>query len=255
MRFTVLGSGSAGNALLVCAGDCAVLVDCGLSVREVERRLGLVGCAPEAVVAVVVTHEHDDHVGSAGSFARKYGVPLHATTGTRLAAATELDGVDDIVTVRPETPFAIGALRFTPHLVPHDAREPCQYIVDDGTARLGLLTDLGHVSAHLAHHYRELEVLLLEFNHEPARLAASAYPAGLRARIAGEHGHLSNGQAEDLLARVERGPLELVLAMHLSEKTNSPSCVEPLLRRQLPDGIGWHIAGQHEPSPWFVVGA
>ena len=203
MRFATLGSGSAGNATLVCHGDDAVLIDCGLSVREVSRRAALLDFDLTGLRAILVTHEHDDHVGGCGKLARRLGVPLFATAGTRLAAATLLDGVQ-VETLVPDARLGIGALDITPVIVPHDAREPCQFIVGAGGARLGVLTDLGCPTPHLERMYGALDALVLEFNHEPELLERGPYPAALRRRIGGRYGHLSNQQAAALLATLDR---------------------------------------------------
>jgi len=148
--------------------------------------------------------------------------------------------------------FPLG--RKTQRPVPHDAREPTQFVFSDGCARFGLLTDLGSITPHVLEAYADCDALCLEFNHEPALLEASAYPPSLRRRIAGPWGHLSNAQAGQLLSRLKGPRLTRVIAAHLSEKTNRPDLVADCLARVAPD-LDATIAPQHAVVPWFEVGA
>ncbi len=253
MRIATLGSGSGGNATLLMDGDEAVLVDCGLSVRQVEARLATLAVDPVAIRAVLLTHEHDDHIAGAGAFSRKYGVPLHLSAGTRIAAASALGQAHACVDIVPGETFALGVFSVAPVIVPHDAREPCQFVIAAGARRIGVLTDIGQLTTHVVRHFSALDALMLEFNHEPGLLAASAYPAGLKQRIGGDYGHLSNQQAVTLLERIDAPALRHVIAAHLSEKTNTPDCVAGHLSRCLPAHVGWTIATQHAASPWCVL--
>lgn len=254
MRFATLGSGSAGNATLFACGDDALLIDCGLSVRQLELRLDALSFAPERIGAVLLTHEHDDHIAGAGAFSRRYRVPVHLTPGTRIAAGAALSAAHATVEFLPESAFKIGAFDIAPVIVPHDARQPCQFVVGAGTHRVGVLTDVGQITPHLVRHFTALDALMLEFNHEPELLEASRYPPGLKARIAGDYGHLSNVQAASLLDRLAGSRLRHVVAAHLSEKTNTPACVERYLARSLAPEVSWTIASQHRVSSWCEIG-
>jgi phosphoribosyl 1,2-cyclic phosphodiesterase len=253
VRCALIGSGSAGNALLVTAGDTALLVDCGYSVKAFEARAEQLDFDPRALTAVLVTHEHDDHVGGVLPLARRYRIPVYWSGGTALASAARHDEAVETREFSPHAAFAVGALEVTPVPVPHDAREPTQFVFSDGAARLGLLTDLGAPTPHVLATYADCDALCLEFNHDGALLESSAYPPSLRRRIASPWGHLSNGQAERLLAQL-RGPrLARVVAAHLSEKTNRPDLVAACLARTVPD-LATTIASQHAVVPWFEVG-
>ena len=250
MRFSVLGSGSAGNATLVACGEQGLLIDCGLSVRQIERRLALIDFPPRALTAIVLTHEHDDHLAGAAALSRKYRIPILTTAGTQRAAAARLStayGIDNLVADHTINfgPFTLAAV-----LVPHDAREPCQFVIGDGEWRLGILTDVGQITPHLLREFAGLDALVLEFNHDVRLLANSLYPPSLRARIAGPHGHLSNLQASALLEQLDLSRLHTLVAAHLSEKTNHPALVAACLRARVPAHACWHIAQQHEPLPW-----
>ena len=254
MRFSVLGSGSAGNATLVQCGADALLIDCGLSVRQLERRMALLEFSPAAITAILITHEHDDHIAGAAALSRKYRIPILTTHGTQAAAAERLVngyGIDYLI---PDSSIDFGVFSIRAVLVPHDAREPCQFVITDGQWRFGMLTDLGQITPHLLREFAELDALVLEFNHDVEMLAGSVYPPYLRERIAGPYGHLSNAQAAALLERLDLARLRTLVAAHLSEKTNSPALVAESLREQVPAHARWAIANQHEPLPWCNLG-
>ncbi len=255
MRFSVLGSGSAGNATVVVHDGQGLLIDCGLTVRQLERRLGLINFAPSSLSAIVLTHEHDDHIAGAAALSRKYRIPILTSHGTQMAAAERLVNVYGIDYLVPDRSIEFGAFTISAVLVPHDAREPCQFVLDDGESRLGILTDLGQVTPHLLRKFTDLDALVLEFNHCLALLADSVYPPYLRNRIAGPYGHLSNGQAAALLDQLDLSRLHTLVAAHLSEKTNDPALVAACLRERVPAHTCWFIANQYEPLPWCEVGA
>lgn len=223
MRFASLGSGSRGNATLVEAGSTRVLIDCGFSAREAARRLHRLGLDGGALSAILVTHEHGDHIAGVGQLARRFGVPVYATPGTLAAGAGALGPLPAVTRISPHEPFAIGAIEVTPMVVPHDAREPCQFVLGDGARRLGVLTDAGSITRHVVELLAECDALVLEFNHDPALLARSPYPPALRARIAGDLGHLSNAQAAELLNRIDTSRLRQMVPAHLSETNNTPA--------------------------------
>jgi phosphoribosyl 1,2-cyclic phosphodiesterase len=219
IRFASLGSGSAGNALLVESGATQILLDCGFGLREAALRLGRLGVHPGELTGIVVTHEHGDHAGGVFSLARRYRVPVWLSYGTFAACAARAEGVD-IRIIDGHSPFALGDLEAMPYTVPHDAREPLQYVFSDGVRRLGVLTDAGEVTPHICESLDGVDGLVLECNHDPELLHASDYPPPLRRRIAGRLGHLANEAAADLLCRIDCSRLQHVVAAHLSERNN-----------------------------------
>jgi phosphoribosyl 1,2-cyclic phosphodiesterase len=242
MRFCSLGSGSTGNATLIEARGSTrttrVLVDCGFSLRELEARALRAGVALPDIDAVFVTHEHGDHVGCALGLARRFGVPLLMSRGTHRALGEP--EAPQIVFARDGAAIAVGELELWPYTVPHDAREPLQLTLSDGALRLGLLTDAGASTPHLLRQLRECHALLLECNHDRALLAASSYPAPLKARIGGRLGHLANDVAADILAACDPGRLRHLVAAHLSERNNTPLLAASVLAAVLgarPDDI------------------
>ena len=222
IRFASLGSGSAGNALLVESGATCLMVDCGFGQRETLRRLARLGKSPEDLAGILVTHEHGDHLGGVIPFARRHALPVWLSHGTFSAAKAVTNNVD-LRIIDSHAPFAVGALEIRPYPVPHDAREPLQFVFSDGNIRLGLLTDAGEITRHMRDLLSGIEGLVLECNHDADMLAASNYPASLRQRIAGRFGHLENGAAAALLREIDTSRLQQLVAAHLSEQNNHPS--------------------------------
>lgn len=253
MRFSTLGSGSAGNATVIQQDGEAIMIDCGLSVRQIEKRLSVLEIPPQTLLAIVLTHEHDDHIAGAASFSRKHRVPVYTTSGTHRGADGRLTNAYSVIEFAPEDTLEIGIFSLEPAIVPHDAREPCQFVVAADDRRLGILTDLGTVTPHLIRHFQALDALVLEFNHDEDLLSSSPYPASLQARIGGQFGHLSNDQAERMLSQLDLTRITHLVAAHLSENTNSPERVKPYLGRHTPDHASWRIASQHTVLPWCEV--
>jgi phosphoribosyl 1,2-cyclic phosphodiesterase len=235
IRFASIASGSKGNCLVAEAGRTRVLIDCGLSAAEAGRRLGRLGLAPSDITAVLVTHEHDDHSGGAFAFAAAHRLPVHLTHGTLRAvrdAGKAVDGVETRI-VDGRTAFAVQDLQVQPYTVPHDAREPVQYVLSDGAFRLGVLSDIGAPTAHVEQTLSGCDALVLECNHDLDMLWACGYPKWLKERIAGPFGHLDNATSARLLAALDRSRLRHVVAAHLSEQNNRPELARGALARAL----------------------
>lgn len=254
MRFASLGSGSEGNALVVEAGRSRVMLDCGFSATETVRRLARLDLQPEAINAILVTHEHDDHVGGVARFARKFGIPVYLSHGTHAAATAAGSELPGVVVIDSHTPFAVGDIEISPYPVPHDAREPTQFVFSDGVRRLGVLTDAGSSTPHIEAMLSGLCGLFIECNHDRDLLLGSAYPEYLKRRIGGQYGHLDNRQAAEIVAAIDRQSLQHVVAAHLSQKNNHPDLARTALAGALncaPEWIG--VASQAEGFAWRML--
>lgn len=252
MRFAFLGSGSGGNAIVIEAGATRILVDCGFSCREMERRLARVGMEPASLDAILITHEHDDHVRGAARFAGRHRLPLWLTPGT-CAGWTAADK-PAFELFSPHDPFVVRDLEITPFPIPHDAREPCQFVVSDGGFRIGILSDLGSVTAHIRDLVADCQALLLECNHDAPMLACGPYPAAIKRRVGGALGHLSNDQAAAFLAGADTGNLQHVVATHLSAHNNTPEQARGALAGALGCGADWvAVADQREGLSWRAL--
>lgn len=222
MNVTILGSGSRGNAVVLEADGARVLVDAGFTARTLATRMAAADIAPESIGAVLLTHEHTDHVSGACTAARKWGWKVFATPGT--IAGTPGLGALRPVAVDPGEGLHLDTMHVRCVQTPHDASEPIAVVVDvpsSGT-RLGIAYDLGHVPARIEQAMRQLDALILESNHDEAMLRAGPYPKVVQDRIAGGDGHLSNRAAAELARRVAHGGLRHVVLAHLSEHNNTP---------------------------------
>ena len=252
LRVTVLGSGSNGNSMVVDNGQTAVLVDAGFGSRSLARRLAVAGYEPEAISAIVVTHEHVDHAQGALPSARRWNWPVYASAGTigslrrddEERAASRCDDLGpelDTGTVPVDfrlignTSVSIDRLTFTGIGVSHDATEPLGFIVDDARsgARIGIAVDLGHAPAALVDAYAHLDMLVVESNHDVDMLRFGPYPSMLKRRIASRHGHLSNVAAGDFVAACAHRGLRQVVLAHLSETNNRPEHAVAAVRKAL----------------------
>lgn len=254
MRFALLGSGSRGNATLVVKGRTVLLIDCGFSARELEMRLAQLGLAASQLSAIVVTHEHNDHIAGVGAVARKYKLPVWLSHGSYSAGQRRLGELPVRHILNCHEPFTIGELQLHPYPVPHDAREPCQFVIGDGAGRLGILTDTGRSTQHIEQSLSGCDALILECNHDPQMLADGPYPPALQARVGGSLGHLSNAQAAQLLTRLEVGHLQHLVAAHISEKNNLPALAAAALSGALGCEPGWiALAAQDTGLGWREI--
>lgn len=258
MKFASLGSGSAGNALIISAVSGAttttVMLDCGFGVKETERRLMRLGKLPQDIAAIVVTHEHSDHVGGVFKFARRYGIPVWLTYGTFQAIGEQACKDVALHFCRDSQELIIGDMALLPYTVPHDAREPVQYVVNDGRCKLGVLTDAGQSTPHLVQALGACDALVLECNHDRQMLDDSRYPPSLKRRIGGAYGHLDNATSAAILSALDKQRLKTLVGAHLSLKNNTPA----LARTALCGALGAHpseimIACQEQGFDWVQI--
>lgn len=255
MRFASLGSGSEGNGLLLEVGATRVLADCGFALSETVARLARLGVTADSLDAILITHEHDDHVGGAARLARKFNIPVWVTHGTLQAAGKALAAVEEVRIFDCHQRFAVGDIEIEPYTVPHDAREPSQFVFSDGACRVGLLTDAGSLTAHMQAVLSGLDALILECNHDLDMLWDSGYPQRLKERIAGKFGHLDNHTAAELLTLIDCRRLKHLVAAHLSKQNNTPELARAALARGLNCELEWvGVATQSDGFAWREVG-
>ena len=215
----VLSSGSCGNATLLTSEDESVLVDAGVSCRELEQRMSFFGIEPTQVEAVVLTHEHTDHVRGAKRFCLDHSVPVHATRGT--LALTPLEGVTKHV-FSHNSPFDLGNFRFEPFKVRHFAAEPVAFAVKTGSLKIGLASDLGSFTPGVVEALTGSGLLLVEANYDEKMLLTGSYPEFLKRTIKGDHGHLSNHDAGVLSSKTASEQARKIVLVHLSKENNTP---------------------------------
>jgi len=252
MRFASLGSGSRGNATLVTHGETTLMIDCGFSAREAEKRLQQFNSDAKKLTAILVTHEHADHMAGIRVLARKYRIPVYATPGT--AGCLSEDVQDLVVSFNCHQSFTINDIEVEPFPVPHDAREPSQFVFNSGQHRLGLLTDVGSITPIIESTLSGCDALLLEANHDMQMLEQGEYPEHLKKRVAGRLGHLNNVQSASLLAKIDTSRLQHIFAMHISEKNNCPDIVVPMFAEALGCEHNWiGVADQEAGFDWREI--
>jgi len=253
MRFCVLGSGSKGNSTYVASGETAVLIDAGFSAREIERRLRSREIDPASLSAILVTHEHGDHVRGVAVLAKRHGLPVYANAPTWEAAGPHLSEIADFREFRTGASFQIRDLSIHPFSVSHDSADPVGFTVRDGRHTLGYCTDTGMVSRLMRHHLSSCNALVLESNHDLEMLRNSHYPPQIQQRIRSNRGHLANPEAVALLDEVLHDALRHVVLAHLSDTNNRQEVVEAAVHALLEGRAAAgrpvvSIAGQDDPG-------
>ena len=258
MRFCVLGSGSKGNATYVEDGETAILIDAGFSGVEVERRLAAVGVEPGRLSAIVLTHEHSDHVRGVGVLSRKLAVPVYGNAATLAAAARALKRPHALHTFVTGRAFTLGRLTLHPFVLSHDAAEPVGLVIEGQSGRrLGYCTDTGFVSRLMRCRLAGCHALILEANHDPDLLRAGPYPPALQQRVRSKSGHLANHEAAEALTACLHPGLQHVVLAHVSEANNHPTRIERAMAACVAGSAhrpALSIAGQERPGPMVSLG-
>ena len=254
LRVCVLGSGSKGNCTYIESPGARLLIDAGLSAREIERRLQQIGRLPDSLDGVLISHEHSDHIRGVGALARRYKIPVYANLGTWQGAETVVGLVQDLRPFCTGRPFLLKDLSIDPFSLPHDANDPVAFRVSWRRRIMAIVTDLGYPSQLVREHIKGCHLVVLEANHDDAMLKAGPYPWPLKQRIGGKAGHLSNLQSSELLRDVLHDELEHVVLAHLSETNNLPD----LARLTAQEVLGvcstrLSIASQRDISDWFLL--
>ncbi|MEE8127647.1 MAG: MBL fold metallo-hydrolase [Nitrospinaceae bacterium] len=234
-QFSVLASGSKGNAVYIESGQTRILIDIGLGPRVLKKRLEHIHREPQDVTALFLTHEHSDHISGAGALTKKHGTPVYGTRGTREALRRHVSPDVDWRTIQQEDEAVVGDLTVESFSTPHDAAESVAYTVRCGSKKIGHITDLGRITPLIIEKLKDCDTLLVESNHDERMLVDGYYPWPIKQRIQSDVGHLSNTACADLLARVKHDALKTVVLMHLSESNNHPEIAMDSARRVLGD--------------------
>jgi phosphoribosyl 1,2-cyclic phosphodiesterase len=253
MRFASLGSGSAGNCLVVEKANTRLLLDCGFSPNEVVKRLQKLDLTPEQMTGILVTHEHDDHAKGAFKFAAKYNLPVWLSHGSLKMCQRYIpeSALIQINIIDSHTQFSIENIQINPYPVPHDAREPTQFTFSDGNHKLGVLTDAGSSTAHIEQILTGCDGLVLECNHDLNMLENGPYAWPLKKRVGSRLGHLDNQSAAALLAKLDNSKLKHIIAAHLSAKNNRSDLAKNALSQVLNCAQDWvGIAQQDDGFAW-----
>jgi phosphoribosyl 1,2-cyclic phosphodiesterase len=254
LRVCILGSGSKGNCTYIESPDARILIDAGLSAREIDRRLRQIDCSPAALDGVLISHEHSDHIQGVGTLARRFKLPVYANSATWQKALPMVGIVDDRREFMTGNQFALKDLLIEPFSLPHDADDPVAFRLTWRRRSMAVVTDLGYSSQLVRERLRGCHLMVLEANHDDAMLRAGPYPWPLKQRIGGKSGHLSNLQSGQLLRDVLHDELEYVVLAHLSETNNHPD----LARQTVQESIGSRgtqlgVASQGNVSTWFFL--
>ena len=240
MKFCSLYSGSTGNSLFVESKDTKILIDAGVSVKKIIEALGTMDIDIKDINAVIVTHEHIDHIKSVGTLANKYNIPIYANLGTWNGIDNEnkVAKIEDRNYFKSGEKFEIGDLKINSFATSHDAMESCGFTIENDGQKLSIATDLGEMTSEVLKNLKKSKFLLLESNYEPELLKCCSYPYILKRRIAGERGHLSNNEAGKTISKLVEYGLENVMLGHLSKESNFPELAQKtVINEMLQNGI------------------
>ena len=257
MRFSSLGSGSRGNALIVESSQARILIDCGVAFRPLRDGLARLDISLDSIDAVFITHEHSDHIKGLKSLARQYAMPLYMTHGTAIKSG--LDHLPQMNILSHFSPVAVGDLLIQPVTVPHDAREPCQFVIstqpasDQAAKKLGILTDLGSYTPHIIESYQDCDAIILECNYDESMLKNGPYPMSLKQRVKGDWGHLSNTQAAELLSKLQHQNIQWLVLAHISQKNNQAALACEAIKAIFPHHERMRVADQESGFDWLEI--
>jgi len=249
----VLASGSKGNAVLVCSPKTRILIDAGLSGKELVRRLDQTPVQAQHLDALVISHEHQDHVRGSGVMSRRFDLPVYLTCGTLDNLSQKVGRFSSVQVIQPGVPIKIGDLGIHPFAISHDAGEPVGFTIEHEDFRLGICTDLGIATQLVKARLQKCHGLVLEANHDLDMLLKGPYPWELKQRIRSRHGHLSNADTSELLKALHHDRLKTVVFAHLSEVNNHPDIVlrtyQEFLRLPEWESVRFEIGKQDEVTP------
>jgi phosphoribosyl 1,2-cyclic phosphodiesterase len=257
VRLCVLASGSSGNAIYVQQGATRILIDAGITAREIDARLRAIDVDIRRLNALFVSHEHADHAACAGVLARKLRVPIYMTEGTFQAARRLFRGRERLRLIDSDQTVSAGELQVRAFPVPHDAADPVCFLVEGGSSSVGIATDLGAVTKLVHQRLAGADLVVLEANYDRDLPMGGPYPWALKQRISGNRGHLGNGPAAQALTELARGGLRQAILAHLSDENNRPDLArtasEDALALAGVRGFALSVAGPDEPTPTYIV--
>ena len=253
MRFSVLSSGSKANSTFIECGDTRILIDCGLSCRMLEGRLRLIDVDPESLDAILVTHEHSDHIRGISRFSKKYKLPVYANKATK----KRIDDVHAFEIFCTGEAFEVGSLNVSPISITHDAVDPVAFVLKGAGLKFAQITDLGRVTPLIRDALQGCHSMVLESNHDKDMLWSCSYPWQLKQRISSSHGHLSNETASQLLSEVLHSELHHVVLGHISENSNTPEVAHQTALRSIAgfEPKSLRCANVYQPTPILEVAA
>lgn len=261
LKFCSLYSGSSGNSLFVQSNNTKILIDCGQSAKKIENALTDINADISEIDAILVTHEHSDHIQSLGTISKKYDIPVFANFETWEAMPNQKNKVssNNIKIFENDNEFDIGNLQIMPFSTPHDAANPCGFSICNGSKKISIATDLGHIDDNIFSNIKDSKFMLLEANYEPEILKVSRYPYLLKQRIAGPHGHLSNIEAGQTISHLFGKELKEVMLGHLSKENNFPemaykTVAEELIHNNIDtNDIKISVASRSTPSKLITI--
>ena len=257
LKFCSLYSGSSGNCLFVSSNNTKLLVDCGTSCKKIVDGLQSINCSIDDIDAILITHEHSDHIQGLNAITKKFNIPIFANAETWDAILKQKENVfqNNINYFKNDEDFTLNDLTVHPFSTPHDAANPCGFNIHNGKKKISIATDLGHVTDNLLSNLEKSSFILLESNYEPEMLSASKYPFKLKERIKGPHGHISNENAGDVISKLmAKKDLKHVMLGHLSKENNFPelayrTVAEELMHNNLDlNTISISIASRNTPG-------
>ncbi len=256
MQVSVLASGSTGNAIYVQKGATRLLIDAGLSAKEITKRLAAIGVELKKLHGILVSHEHQDHVTGVGVLARKLRCPVWMTRGTLDAARRRFRGRERIRLIENDETFTVGDLRARAFSISHDAADPVNFVVEDGETRVAVATDMGKVTPLVFDRLQGADMVIMESNYDRDLLMNGSYPWHLKRRISSTHGHLANDDSAEAIGRLAEQGLRHAVLAHLSQENNRPEIARATCEAGL-NGMGRHfqidVARPDRPTPIFVV--
>ena len=251
VRFASLGSGSKGNATIIESNTTCIMVDCGFSVKDCERRLKRLGKTTKDLNAILVTHEHSDHWKGVLPLASRFNIDIYITAGCLLAVGLNSNDYQSVKIVDSHQSFKVGDMDIEPIPVPHDAKEPVQYIISSGGCKFGILTDVGSITPYIVQQYGECNGLLVEANHDLELLNSGKYPKFLKNRVSSQWGHLNNNQTADLISQINQSQIQQLVIGHISQSNNSKEIVKKTIDNVFFGSAEIIYADQDEGFDWL----